>query len=112
MSVVKDFKMDYFLLKNALKGHNLVLFGSFSLPIQDFFGAIFYHKGIGFSVPTVLNWCFLSTKGKIGHFHMLLRHSNGQLSILPKLVLFVHRRENGVLLGYFRGKLDRHFILC
>ena len=38
MSVVKDFKMDYFLLKNALKGHNLVLFGSFSLPIQDFFG--------------------------------------------------------------------------
>jgi hypothetical protein len=39
MSVIKDFKMDYFLLKNALKGHILVLFGSFSLPIQDFFGA-------------------------------------------------------------------------
>ncbi len=47
MSVIKDFKMDYFLLKNALKGHNLVLFGSFSLPIQDFFGVITLFKGTG-----------------------------------------------------------------
>jgi len=32
-------KTNLILVKNALKGHNLVLFGSFSLPIQDFFGA-------------------------------------------------------------------------
>jgi len=75
MSVVKDFKMDYFLLKNALKGHNLVLFGSFSLPIQDFFGAIFYLKGIGFSVPTVLNWCFLSIEGKMEYFWGILEEN-------------------------------------
>jgi len=48
MSVIKDFKMDYFLLKNALKGHILVLFGSFSLPIQDFFGATINPNGTCF----------------------------------------------------------------
>ena len=48
MSIIKDFKMDYFLLKNALKGHNLVLFGSFSLPIKDFFGATVNSNGMNF----------------------------------------------------------------
>jgi hypothetical protein len=47
----------------------------------------------------------------MGHFHILLRHSNGQFSILPKLVLFVHQRENGVLLGHFKGKLKASFNL-
>jgi hypothetical protein len=67
---------------------------------------MFYLKGIGFFVPTVLNWCFLSIKGKTGHSYILLRYSNGQLGILPKLVLFVHRRENEVLLGCFKEKLN------
>jgi hypothetical protein len=70
---------------------------------------MFYLKGIGFFVPTVLNWCFLSIKGKTGHSYILLRYSNGQLGVLPKLVLFVHQREIGVLLRYFRGKLILHF---
>jgi hypothetical protein len=56
--------MDYFLLKNALKGHNLVLFGSFSLPIQDFFGATINHNGICFLSIKTLTGCFMTYLGK------------------------------------------------
>jgi len=49
--------------------------------------------------------------GKIGHFHILFGYSNGQLGIAPKLVLFVQQREDGVLLGYFRGKSNFKFQL-
>ena len=50
--------MDYFLLKNALKGHNLVLFGSFSLPIQDFLEAPigFEPTRQGFADPCLTAW--------------------------------------------------------